>query len=99
MSAQKTERLDEDRVRARLDEIPGWHLEGGKLRRELVFADFVEAFGFMARTALLAEAAGHHPQWSNVYNRVTVELETHDVGGISDRDFTLATRINSLLRG
>jgi 4a-hydroxytetrahydrobiopterin dehydratase len=97
MSDQETERLDDDRVRARLGEIPGWSLTGGKLCRDLVFADFVEAFGFMARTALLAEAIGHHPDWSNVYNRVTVELQTHDVGGISDRDFALATRINALL--
>jgi 4a-hydroxytetrahydrobiopterin dehydratase len=99
MSDDKIARLDEERVRNRLGEIPGWRLEAGRLRRDLVFTDFVEAFGFMAGVALLAEKAGHHPNWSNVYNRVTVELETHDVAGISDRDFALAARINALLEG
>jgi 4a-hydroxytetrahydrobiopterin dehydratase len=61
-----------------------------------VFADFVEAFGFMTRVALLAETANHHPEWSNVYNRVEIDLTTHDAGGITERDFKLAQRINQL---
>ncbi|MDH5171990.1 MAG: 4a-hydroxytetrahydrobiopterin dehydratase, partial [Gammaproteobacteria bacterium] len=60
------------------------------------FKDFVEAFGFMSRVALLAEAMNHHPEWSNVYNRVDIHLTSHDAGGISERDFTLANRIDRL---
>ncbi len=91
------ERLSEDEVRRRLAEVPGWELAGGKLRRELRFRDFVEAFGFMSRVALVAERRDHHPEWSNVYNRLTIELRTHDAGGISERDFELAAEIDRLL--
>ncbi len=68
-----------------------------RLFREFVFTDFVDAFAFMTKVALLAERADHHPEWSNVYKRVTIHLSTHEVGGISDRDFKLATEINALL--
>jgi len=74
-----------------------WQLANGKLRRELRFADFVEAFGFMAKVALIAEAMGHHPEWSNVWNRVAIELTTHDTGGLSSFDLELAQRIDALL--
>ena len=68
------------------------------LTREFVFADFVEAFGFMGRVALLAEKADHHPNWDNVYNRVNVRLTTHDAGNtVTDKDLALATAINTLL--
>lgn len=76
--------------------LPQWSLAGGKLQRELRFADFSEAFGFMARVALAAEAMGHHPEWSNVWNRVVVELTTHDTGGLSDLDLRLAQRIDQI---
>jgi len=89
-------KLDEDSVRERLHEVPGWELSAGRLVRSFVFADFVECFGFMTRVALLAETKNHHPDWSNVYNRVEIGLNTHDVGGISDRDFQLAAAINAL---
>ena len=62
----------------------------------LAFADFVEAFGFMARVAILAEKADHHPEWSNVYNRVEILLTTHDCDGLSDRDLKLARSIDKL---
>ena len=62
-----------------------------------VFADFNQAFGFMSQVALLAETMGHHPEWSNVYNRVEIYLTTHDVGGISEHDFALAQKIDRLL--
>lgn len=76
---------------------PGWELiEGPKLRREFHFADFVEAFGFMTRCAIEAQQMDHHPNWSNVYSTVTVELWSHDVGGITDRDRTLAATMNRL---
>ena len=78
-------------------QLPQWQLYGDKLRRELRFADFVEAFGFMAKVALIAEAMGHHPEWSNVWNRVVIELTTHDTGGLSNLDVELAARIDALL--
>lgn len=77
--------------------LPAWQLVNGKLQRELRFADFSEAFGFMARVALAAEALGHHPEWSNVWNRVTIALTTHDTGGLSTLDVELARRIDHLV--
>jgi len=78
-------------------QLPGWSLVDGKLHRELVFADFNEAFGFMSRVALIAEAMGHHPEWRNVWNRVVVDLTTHDTGGLSSLDRQLAQRISAVL--
>ena len=80
-----------------LAELPGWSIVGGKLHRALTFPSFVEAFGFMCRAALIAERSNHHPEWSNVYNRVEINLTTHDVDGLSNLDFTLATSIDALL--
>jgi 4a-hydroxytetrahydrobiopterin dehydratase len=80
-------------------ELPAWGLIDAKLSREFRFADFSEAFGFMARVALAAEAMGHHPEWSNVWNRVTIALTTHDCGGLSDLDLQLARRIDVLAGG
>jgi 4a-hydroxytetrahydrobiopterin dehydratase len=79
------------------ERLPGWSLVDGKLQRELRFADFSAAFGFMTRVALAAEALGHHPEWSNVWNRVNLALTTHDCGGLSDLDLALADRIEALL--
>ena len=81
-------------VEAALQELPGWGLDQDKLYREFVFRDFNEAFGFMSRTALAAEAANHHPEWFNVYNRVRVHLTTHDAGGITRRDLDLAAQMS-----
>jgi len=78
-------------------QLPGWSLVDGKLHRELVFSDFNAAFGFMTRVALIAEAMGHHPEWRNVWNRVVIDLTTHDTGGLSNLDQQLAQRINALL--
>lgn len=89
-------RLKDDEVRARLSELPEWTLEEGKLVREFRFKDFVDAFGFMSRAALVAERMDHHPEWSNVYNRVSVALTTHDCQGLSERDFKLAQRMSEL---
>ena len=88
--------LSADQIAALPQTLPQWSLVGGKLRRELRFADFVEAFGFMARVALIAEAMGHHPEWSNVWNRVVIDLTTHDTGCLSDLDLQLAQRIDVL---
>jgi 4a-hydroxytetrahydrobiopterin dehydratase len=81
----------------KLEELADWHISQQKLYRRFVFDNFVEAFGFMSRVALLAESMDHHPDWSNIYNRVDIYLTTHDAGGISERDFILAARINKLL--
>jgi len=92
-------RLTDAEIAKRLAALPGWSLANGKLRRELTFKDFSEAFGFMARAALVAEKMDHHPDWSNVWNRVTVELWTHDAGGITELDFALAEAMNRLTSG
>jgi 4a-hydroxytetrahydrobiopterin dehydratase len=89
-------KLSETEITARLSEVPGWHFADGKLRNRFTFASFVEAFGFMTRVALVAERMNHHPDWSNVYNRVDIGLNTHDVGGVSDLDFRLAAKISAL---
>ncbi len=78
-------------------QLPAWSLVNGKLHRELRFADFSEAFGFMARVALAAEQLNHHPEWSNVWNRVVIDLTTHDTGGLSNLDVELARRIDALV--
>ena len=89
--------LTPDQIQALPQQLPAWSLVNGKLRRELRFADFVEAFEFMSRVALVAEAMGHHPEWSNVWNRVVIELTTHDTGGLSNLDVQLAQRIDDLV--
>jgi 4a-hydroxytetrahydrobiopterin dehydratase len=90
-------RLDETEIRARLQQTREWSYDGSHLRRSLVFADFVTAFGFMSSVALIAERMSHHPEWSNVYNKVDIALVTHDVDGISEKDFELARSIEALL--
>jgi 4a-hydroxytetrahydrobiopterin dehydratase len=84
----------EGEIAAAMPGVPGWTRDGDGLVRQYKFADFTQAFGFMARVALLAEKADHHPEWSNVYNRVDIRLTTHDAGGISARDFALAKAID-----
>jgi 4a-hydroxytetrahydrobiopterin dehydratase len=81
---------------ARLSKISGWTRRGKRLHRVFTFLDFSEAFGFMARVALAAEKMNHHPDWSNVWNKVTVDLSTHDAGGLTDLDFRLAAEMNRL---
>ena len=93
------ERLDDATVRDQLAQLDGWELADGQLHRQLELEDFVQAFGFMTSVALAAERMNHHPDWSNVYNRVDIRLSSHDVGGISDRDFRLARRIDALFAG
>ena len=88
--------LTDEQVQLALAELTGWSLDDDKLYREFRFDDFVAAFGFMTRVALLAERADHHPEWFNVYNRVRVWLTTHDAGGITERDTLLASRMNGL---
>ncbi len=86
-----------DQVQQQLPALPGWHLDAARpaLRREFRFADFNQAFAFMTRLALLAEARNHHPEWFNVYNRVDITLTTHDAGGITERDLEMARFANA----
>ena len=91
------EKLSTEDIHQRLSDLPDWSFEQQKLYRNLVFDSFVDAFGFMAQVALLAESMEHHPEWSNVYNRVEIYLCTHDADGVSERDFILAEKINDLL--
>ena len=90
-------RLTDPEIESQLAQRPGWALVEGKLVRSCRFADFSEAFAFMTRVALAAESQDHHPEWSNVWNRVDIALTTHDAGGITERDFRLAQTIDALL--
>ncbi len=89
--------MSETEIQQRLAELGNWSREHGTITRRFEFASFVEAFGFMASVALLAEKADHHPDWCNSYRRVTISLTSHDLGGLSERDFALATAIDRLL--
>ena len=91
--------LSPEQVTARLEALTGWSLVDGKLHRAFSFGDFVEAFGFMTRVALVAERMDHHPEWSNVYNRVVVDLTTHDAGGLTGLDFELAAAMDQITSG
>lgn len=87
--------LTDAECQARLGGLPGWAVVDGKLHRELVFADFSEAFGAMARIALAAEKLDHHPDWSNVWNRVVIDIASHDAGGLTERCFALAAAVDA----
>ena len=82
-----------------LDGLPDWDYDEARdaITRSVVFADFVEAFGFMTQVALMAEKADHHPEWKNVYNRVEILLTTHDAGGLSSRDIEMAEAIDAIV--
>jgi 4a-hydroxytetrahydrobiopterin dehydratase len=90
--------LSEHEIQSALASLPEWSVQGGKLHREYKFADFVEAFAFMTSAALFAERMNHHPEWQNVYNRLTVDLVTHETKGISNRDVELAGKLEGLAR-
>ncbi len=89
-------RLTDAEVTTRTEEVPEWEVRDGRIRRAFAFADFSQAFGFMTRVALLAERKGHHPDWTNVWNRVEISLSTHDAGGLTRLDFELAGEIDAL---
>ena len=93
------EALSEAERAEALDGLPDWDYDDARdaVTRTVVFGDFAEAFGFMARVAILAEKADHHPEWSNVYNRVHILLTTHDAGGLSHRDIEMAAAIDAIL--
>src|SRR5580700_6356071 len=83
-------KLSDSEISSHLSQLPNWSVKQGKLHREYKFPDFTHAFGFMATAAPLIEKADHHPEWANVYNRVTVDLTTHDAQGITQKDVDLA---------
>jgi 4a-hydroxytetrahydrobiopterin dehydratase len=101
MSATSVPELTPEEAAALLAAHPEWELtrEGKAIARTFRFGNFSEAWGFMSRVALLAEAQDHHPEWFNVYNRVEVTLTTHDAGGLSARDAKMAAAMDSIITG
>ena len=89
-------KLSDEQIRKELTDLPGWSIVNGKLHKDFVFKDFIEAFGFMSTAALHIEKMNHHPEWFNVYNKIKVDLTTHDAGGITQNDINLARILNSL---
>ena len=89
-------KLSSDEITKELENLPGWNVVKGKLHKDFEFASFNEAFGFMTRAAMEIEKMNHHPEWFNVYNRISVDLMTHDAGGITQNDINLAKILNSL---
>jgi 4a-hydroxytetrahydrobiopterin dehydratase len=94
----KYQKLNSEEVQSALTRLPGWSVANGKLHREYKFPDFVHAFGFMATAAIAIEAMNHHPEWHNVWNRVTIDLTTHDAGGITTHDTELAAKLEELAK-
>ena len=90
------EKLTNEQISSEIKKLEGWQVVNEKLRKEFIFDDFNQAFGFMTRAAMHIEKLNHHPEWFNVYNKLTVELTTHDVGGITQNDIKLASILNSL---
>ena len=95
----RAEKLTDSEIQKQLTLVKGWKLENGKLHRAFECKDFVAAFGKMTQVALVAESMNHHPEWSNVWNKVVIDLNTHSVQGISTLDFQLAGRINEIFEG
>jgi 4a-hydroxytetrahydrobiopterin dehydratase len=95
MAAQK---LSDDQIHAALAALPGWTVKDAKLHHEYKFADFAHAIGFMTVAAIGIEKMNHHPEWFNVYNRVRVDLTTHDSGGITQKDVDLARLLEQIAR-
>ncbi len=89
-------KLSDEQIRKELANLPGWSIVDGKLHKEFTFKNFIEAFGFMTTAALHIEKMNHHPEWFNVYNKIKVDLVTHDAGGITQNDINLARILNSL---
>jgi 4a-hydroxytetrahydrobiopterin dehydratase len=91
-------KLTDAEIASAVAQAPGWTVANAKLHREYNFSDFAHAFGFMATAAPLIEKMGHHPEWANVYNRVTVDLSTHDAGGITQKDVDLAAVLEGIAK-
>ena len=85
-----------DQIKAFIEANKGWEIKDDKLHQQFVFKDFIQAFGFMTQVAIIAERDNHHPEWSNVYKTVVVDLTTHEAGGITQRDFDLALAMDEV---
>ena len=90
-------KLSQEQIKNELKNMLGWTVVEGKLHKEFQFDDFNQAFGFMTRAAMHIEKINHHPEWFNVYNKLIVDLTTHDAGGITENDIKLAKILNSLV--
>ncbi len=88
--------LEPQEIKSLQKELPEWEITQSQLKRKWQFSNFVEAFGFITKVAMVSEAMNHHPDWSNVYAKVTIKLTTHDMGGLTHRDIRLAKAINLL---
>lgn len=91
-------KLSDQEIASAITGLKGWSVVNGKLHKEYQFKNFIQAFGFMSSVALIAESMNHHPEWFNVYHKVIIDLTTHDVGGISNLDFELASKVEKLIR-
>ena len=89
--------LQERELQELVVKIPGWEINSKQIQKEFNFANFIEAFSFMTKVALICEKYNHHPNWENVYSKVIIKLNTHDLGGITNLDQTLASEINKIL--
>ena len=92
------EKLTDAEIQKNLEKLDGWRVENGKLHKQFQFDNFVSAFGFMTQLALIAESMNHHPEWFNVYNRVTIDMRTHDADGITELDFKFAEHADTLTK-
>ena len=99
MSEEGYSKLTEKEIQQQVSKLSGWKVVSGKINKSFEFDDFVQAFGFMTKVAMEAEKMNHHPEWFNVYNRVRIDLMTHDVDGISNYDIKLAKTIDKISKG
>ena len=88
-------KLTEEEIHSKLESLQGWKYNDNGIEKKYTFIDFVAAFAFLTRVALLSERAGHHPDWSGAYNKVSIHLTTHDKGGVTEKDFNLAAQIDT----
>ena len=98
MSSLPRTKLTDSQIESAVSKLPGWTVAAGKLHREYKFPDFTHAVGFMATAATAIQAMDHHPEWTNVYNRVVVDLSTHDAGGITAWDVQLAEKLETFAK-
>ena len=91
-----SKKLSEAAIQAHVASLPKWRVVDGRLHRKFEFPDFTRAFSFMTAVALVAEKRDHHPDWSNSYGKVVIQLTSHDAGGLTQRDFDLATAIDAI---
>lgn len=92
----RLEKLSDEQIKNELAKLRGWSVVNGKLHKDFAFKDFIDAFGFMAKASMHIEKLNHHPEWFNVYNKVKVDLVTHDAGGVTQNDIALASILDSL---